>query len=115
MGSAVELVIDVHPGSNGNSGIVAAKTSAAAPAGGCRVSRWPPAGLAATAGDSARSRCTRRSLGFSLGHLYRLGVPERECVDRAAGPAPARFAMAVAGALRVPLRLQSSAAVALPL
>src|SRR6185295_11650537 len=37
----------------------------------------------------------------SLGHLHRLGLPERECVDRAGGPAPAGVAMAVASAHRI--------------
>ena len=40
-------------------------------------------------------------LVFSLGHLDRIGVPERERVDRAGGPAPAVGAMAVAGAHRL--------------
>src|SRR5438128_6351256 len=40
-------------------------------------------------------------LVFSVGHLDRLGFPERECVDRAGGPAPAVGAMAVAGAHRI--------------
>ena len=40
-------------------------------------------------------------LVFSLGHLDRLGLPERECVDRAGGPAPAGRAVAVAGAHRI--------------
>jgi hypothetical protein len=40
-------------------------------------------------------------LVFSLGHLDRLGLPERECVDRARGSAPTRGAMAVASALRI--------------
>src|SRR5437867_10717833 len=40
-------------------------------------------------------------LVVSLGHLDRLGFPERECVDRAGRPAPAVGAMAVAGAYRI--------------
>src|SRR5947208_14154326 len=40
-------------------------------------------------------------LVFSLGHLDRLGLPERECVDRAGGPAPTGGAVAVASALRI--------------
>src|SRR6266487_3649113 len=40
-------------------------------------------------------------LVFSLGHLDRLGLPERECVDRGGRPAPAGGAMAVASALRI--------------
>src|SRR5215208_1046835 len=40
-------------------------------------------------------------LVFALGHLDRLGLPERERVDRAGGPAPAGGAMAVASALRI--------------
>src|SRR6266542_544276 len=40
-------------------------------------------------------------LVFSLGHLDRLGLPERECVDRAGGPAPTGGAMAVASTLRI--------------
>src|SRR5215207_1345815 len=40
-------------------------------------------------------------LVFSLGHLDRLGPPERECVYRRGGPAPTGIAMAVAGALRI--------------
>ena len=40
-------------------------------------------------------------LVFSLGHLDRLGLPERECVDRAGGPAPTGGAMAVPSALRI--------------
>src|SRR5437763_644180 len=40
-------------------------------------------------------------LVFSLGHVDRLGLPERECVDRGGGPAPAGGAMAVASALRI--------------
>src|SRR5712691_10388161 len=40
-------------------------------------------------------------LVLSLGHLDRLGLPERERVDRAGGPAPAGGAMAVAGPHRV--------------
>src|SRR2546421_1327846 len=54
-------------------------------------------------------------LVFSLGHLDRLGLPERECVDRAGGPAPARGAMTVASALRIPRDFnRDGAAVALP-
>src|SRR5438477_1384180 len=54
-------------------------------------------------------------LVFSLGHLDRFGLPERECVDRAGGPAPARGAVAVAGALRIPRDFnRHGAAVALP-
>src|SRR6266480_5101698 len=40
-------------------------------------------------------------LVFSLGHLDRLGLPERERVDRAGGPAPTGGAMAVASAHRI--------------
>src|SRR6266513_4339716 len=40
-------------------------------------------------------------LVFSLGHLDRLGLPERECVHRAGGPAPTGGAVAVASALRI--------------
>src|SRR6266513_513689 len=40
-------------------------------------------------------------LVFSLGHLDRLGLPQREGVDRAGGPAPTGGAMAVASALRI--------------
>src|SRR5436189_820534 len=40
-------------------------------------------------------------LVLSLGHLDRVGFPERECVDRAGGPAPTGGAMAVAGAHRI--------------
>src|SRR2546423_6267975 len=47
-------------------------------------------------------RVVLADLVFPLGHLDRLGLPERERVDRARGPAPARAAMAVAGALRIP-------------
>src|SRR5438105_10307201 len=39
-------------------------------------------------------------LVFSLSHPHRLGLPEREGVDRAGGPASAVGAMAVAGAHR---------------
>src|SRR5438874_10673379 len=54
-------------------------------------------------------------LVFSLGHLDRLGLPERECVDRAGGPAPARGAMTVASALRISRDFnRDGAAVALP-
>src|SRR5204863_3633021 len=54
-------------------------------------------------------------LVFSLGHLDRFGLPERECVDRARGPAPARGTVAVAGALRIPRDFnRDGAAVALP-
>src|SRR5881392_3101835 len=54
-------------------------------------------------------------LVFSLGHLDRLGLPERECVDRAGGPAPTGSAMAVASALRIARDLnRDSAAEALP-
>src|SRR5947208_7166224 len=54
-------------------------------------------------------------LVFSLVHLDRFGLPERECVDRAGGPAPARGAVAVAGALRIPRDFnRDGAAVALP-
>src|SRR5437763_11216543 len=54
-------------------------------------------------------------LVFSLGHLDRLGLPERECVDRAGGPAPARGAMTVASALRIPRDFnRDGSAVALP-
>src|SRR5512133_2411944 len=61
-------------------------------------------------------RVVLADLVFSLGHLDRLGLPERECVDRAGGPAPARLAMAVAGALRIPRDFnRDGAAVALPL
>src|SRR5881397_1410322 len=60
-------------------------------------------------------RVVLADLVFSLGHLDRLGLPERECVDRAGGPAPARLAMAVAGALRIPRDFnRDGAAVALP-
>src|SRR5207249_4353448 len=38
---------------------------------------------------------------FSLSHPDRLGLPERECVHRAGGPASAVGAMAVAGGLRI--------------
>src|SRR3954471_13052972 len=45
----------------------------------------------------------------------RLGLPERERVDRARGPAPARGAMAVADALRIARDFErDSAAEALP-
>src|SRR5262245_37200662 len=55
-------------------------------------------------------------LVLSLRHIDRLGLPERERVDRAGGPAPARLAMAVSGALRLPCDLDGDrAAVALPL
>src|SRR5436189_3299306 len=55
-------------------------------------------------------------LVFSLGHLDRLGLPERECVDRAGGPAPTGSAMAVASALRIARDdNRDSAAEALPL
>src|ERR1035437_10943361 len=40
-------------------------------------------------------------LVFSLRHLDRLGLPERECVGRSGGPASAGGAVAVARALRV--------------
>src|SRR5436189_4283740 len=40
-------------------------------------------------------------LVLSLGHLDRLGPPERECVDRAGGPAPTGGAMTVASARRI--------------
>src|SRR5215208_7216912 len=40
-------------------------------------------------------------LVFSMGHLDRLGLPERECVDRAGGPAPTGGAMAIAGSLGI--------------
>src|SRR6266516_3149027 len=54
-------------------------------------------------------------LVFSLGHLDRLGLPERECVDRAGGPAPTGGAMAVASALRIARdNDRDSAAKALP-
>src|SRR2546425_11734230 len=54
-------------------------------------------------------------LVFSLGHLDRLGLPERECVDRAGGPAPTGGAMAVASALRIARGFdRDSAAKALP-
>src|SRR3954469_19052077 len=55
-------------------------------------------------------------LVLSLGDLDRLGLPERERVDRAGGPAPASFAVAVAGALRIAGDFnRDGAAVALPL
>src|SRR4051795_12894538 len=44
-------------------------------------------------------RVVLADLVLSLRDLDRLGLPERECVDRAARPAPAGFAVAVAGAL----------------
>src|SRR4051794_25271624 len=47
-------------------------------------------------------RVVLADLVFSLGHLDRLGLPERESVDRAGGPAPTRVAMAVAGGLGIP-------------
>src|SRR5687768_2344848 len=54
-------------------------------------------------------------LVLSLGHLDGLGLPESECVDGAGGPAPARGAVAVAGALRIPRDFnRDDAAVALP-
>src|SRR3954451_5168728 len=54
-------------------------------------------------------------LVFSLGHLDRLGLPEREGVDGAGGPAPTCSAMAVAGALGIALDgNRDGAAVALP-
>src|SRR3954447_24416989 len=60
-------------------------------------------------------RVVLADLVFSLGHLDRLGLPERECVDRAGGPAPAGLAMAVAGFLRIPRDFDPDrAAVALP-
>src|SRR5947207_5766174 len=60
-------------------------------------------------------RVVLTDLVFSLGHLDRLGLPERECVDRAGGPAPACLAMAVAGALRIPIDFnRHGAAVTLP-
>src|SRR3954452_14476674 len=40
-------------------------------------------------------------LVLPLDDLDRVGGPERECVDRAGGPAPAGFAVAIAGALRI--------------
>src|SRR5215212_5722531 len=40
-------------------------------------------------------------LVLPLDDLDRVGGPERECVDRAGGPAPAGLAVAVAGALRI--------------
>src|SRR5256714_11823785 len=61
-------------------------------------------------------RVVLANLVFSLGHLDRLGLPERECVDRAGGPAPTGGAMAVAGALRVARHFnRDGAAEALPL
>src|SRR5689334_990407 len=60
-------------------------------------------------------RVVLADLVLSLGHLDRLGLPERECVDRSGGPAPARLAMAVTGALRIPRDFnRDGAAVALP-
>src|SRR5919108_6306400 len=54
-------------------------------------------------------------LVLSLGHLDRLGLPERECVDRPGGPASTGGAMAVASALRIARDDNlDSAAVALP-
>src|SRR5947207_3636321 len=54
-------------------------------------------------------------LVFSLGHLDRLGIPERERIDRAGGPAPTGRAMAVARAHRIaPDDNLDSAAEALP-
>src|SRR5947207_12165347 len=54
-------------------------------------------------------------LVFSLGHLDRLGLPEREGVDRAGGPAPAGGAMTIASALRIPRDFnRDGAAIALP-
>src|SRR5213592_3550497 len=61
-------------------------------------------------------RVVLADLVFSLGHLDRLGLPEGECVHRARGPASARLAVAVAGALRIPRDFnRDGAAVALPL
>src|SRR5947207_13910776 len=55
-------------------------------------------------------------LVFTLGHLDRLGLPEREGVDRGGGPAPTGLAMAVASALRIARYFnRDSAAPALPL
>src|SRR5882672_6025261 len=60
-------------------------------------------------------RVVLADLVFSLRHLDRLGLPERECVDRAGGPAPAGGAVAVAGALRIARdRDLDGTAVALP-
>src|SRR4051794_22163294 len=54
-------------------------------------------------------------LVFALGHLDRVGLPQRECVDRAGGPAPTRLAVAIAGALRSPRDFdRDCTAVALP-
>src|SRR4030095_14562711 len=61
-------------------------------------------------------RVVLADLVFSLGHLDRLGLPERECVDGAGGPAPTGSAMAVASALRIARDdNRDSAAEALPL
>src|SRR5437867_3129985 len=52
---------------------------------------------------------------FSLGDLDRLGLPQRECVDRARRPAPAVGAVAVARAQRIARDLdRDSTAEALP-
>src|SRR5436189_2581726 len=55
-------------------------------------------------------------LVLSLGHLDRLGLPEREGVDRGSGPAPTGLAMAVPSPLRIARYFnRHSAAPALPL
>src|SRR5262245_50903500 len=55
-------------------------------------------------------------LVLPLGHVDRLGLPERECVDRTGGPTPTGLAMAVPSALRIPRDLnRDSAAEALSL
>src|SRR6476620_6504280 len=51
----------------------------------------------------------------SLGHLDRLGLPERECIDRTGRPTSTGGAVTVASALRIPRDLnRDSAAEALP-